>query len=146
MVEYDLDQLSIAVLYAISLDKSNPKEIASLLNVDVNDVKKVIEELKAKGLVKEVEEGFWIFKTKKYVLTREGYNTLKEALKHLQPKIEEAKKIMIERGEDAALEFLTLAGLGLLAPLLLMSLTLPMFNVFGPMETEHDVDHDIDLF
>ncbi len=140
MVEYDLDQLSIAVLYAISLDKSNPRDIASMLNVDVEDVKKVIGELKAKGLIKEVEEGFWIFKSKRYVLTREGYNTLKEALKHLQPKIEEAKKILIERGENEALEFLTLAGLGLLAPLLLMSLTIPAFSI-------HDVNHhDVDLF
>ena len=142
MVDYDLDQLSIAVLYAISLNKSNPKEIAAMLNVDVEDVKRVISELKSKGLIKEVEEGFWIFKTKRYVLTREGYNTLKEALKHLQPKIEEAKRILIERGEDEAIQFLTLAGLGLLAPLLIMGLTIPALSL-------HDINfdhHDVDLF
>ncbi len=138
MVEYDLDQFSIAVLYALSLGRSDPRAIAAMLNADVEDVKRVIEELKERELIKEVEEGFWIFKTKRYVLTREGYNTLKEALKRIEPKLEEARRILVERGEDEAIEFLTLAGLGLLAPLLVMGLTLPLFSV-------HHVHHDVDF-
>ncbi|UXD22908.1 hypothetical protein IPA_09530 [Ignicoccus pacificus DSM 13166] len=136
MIEYDIDSLSLAVLFAIKNGLKDPKAIARELNVDEDSIREVIEELEDRGLIKVEKKKFLFFETSDVKLTREGYNTLLAALDKLKPKLEEARKIAVERGPDEAMAFLGAMGLGLLAPLLLPLLlggifTLPFMDPSG---------------
>ena len=139
LVEYDVDALSLAVLFAIKKGLRSPRRIAEALNVDEESIKEVVRELEEKGLIRTEKKKFLFLELQGLKLTREGYNTLLAALERLKPKLEEVKRIAIERGPEEATVFLGALGLGLLAPLLIPMimgglLTLP----FADLEEQYN--------
>ena len=71
-----------AVLLALA-EGYKPKEIARMLKVRYEDVESALRSLEAKGFVKRRVEGF-IFKREVFVLTREGFEKVKELKKELE--------------------------------------------------------------
>ena len=51
-----------AVLALLLDGAETPDEIAGILRVDVEEVKRVLRNLELEGLVRTEEKGFWIFK------------------------------------------------------------------------------------
>ncbi len=142
MIEYDIDSLSLAILFAIKNGLKDPRAIADELNVDVDSVYEAIEELKSKGLIKEEKKKFLFFETTDYKLTRDGYNTLMAALEKLKPKLEEVRQVAIEKGPDEAFALMGALGLGLLAPLLLPILIGGMLPLhLGGVNGDHNNIH-----
>jgi len=73
-----------AVLAAVAAGAESVGEIADALMVEEAAVERVVEELKSKGLVIEVEKGFWIFKKKVLRLTEVGRLRAEEVLRYLR--------------------------------------------------------------
>ncbi len=65
--------LDEAVLLAIAEGDSSISAIASRLNVDRNAVMESVSRLHARGLIRVEESGFFIFRSKKLVLTERGF-------------------------------------------------------------------------
>ncbi len=82
--------LEDAVLALILDGAETPDEIASILRVDVEEVKRVLRGLELEGLVRSEEKGFWIFKKKVYRLTSKGYE---EAVKAKEKLAESARRV-----------------------------------------------------
>ena len=83
-----------AVLALILDGAEYPNEIASILRVDVDEVKRALKNLELEGLVKVEEKGFWIFKKKVYKLTSKGYEKAVEAKKRISKVAEEVKNTL----------------------------------------------------
>jgi len=139
VVEYDIDSLSLAILFAIKNGLKDPSKIALELNVDEDSVREVMKELEEKGLIKVNKRKILFFETYDVRLTREGYNTIMVALEKLKPKLEEVRKIAIERGPEEAAMMLSTLGLGLLVPFILPLLLGGVFLGFPPDDTHNNI-------
>ncbi len=83
-----------AVLVAISLGARDAREIASMLNMDLESVEKVLKRLEIKGLVKSELKGFWIFKKTVYTLTDRGFEIAQKSREKLVKIAEEVKRAL----------------------------------------------------
>ncbi len=92
MDETRLSPVEAAILVLISRGVSKPEAIAEVLRLSPEEVKRVIEDLKAKGLVEEVEKRVLFVKKRVLRLTRKGFDALPEALETLRSIAEKARR------------------------------------------------------
>ena len=155
-----------AILALILDGAESPNEIASILRVDVDEVKRALKNLELEGLVKVEEKGFWIFKRKVYKLTTKGYEKAVEAKKRIS-KIAEEIKNTLEKvkkgliGKDTVISelepyiqffplflYFNLLDLMLLLPLIELPLIASILEDYGDYEgLGGDVDsfEDVDI-
>ncbi len=84
--------LEDAVLAALARGAESVSELANALNVDEDDVARVVERLKAEGLVREEVTGWWVFRRRVLRLTEEGFNRASKALERLERIAEEVRR------------------------------------------------------
>ena len=139
MIEYDVDPLSLAVLFAIKNGVKDPSKIARELNVDERSILEVIKELEEKGLIKNTKKKILFFEINDLRLTRDGYDTLIAALDKLKPKLEEVREVALSRGPEEAAALMNTIGLGMLVPFLLPLLLSGLFIGFLPDDTHNNI-------
>ncbi len=88
-----MEPLEAAVLLAVSKGVNTVENLALLLNVDKEELGRVVEGLVAKGLLNVQVKGL-IFKRKVLTLTRAGYNLLPEASKKVKEIAEKAREVV----------------------------------------------------
>ncbi len=93
--------LEDAVLVAIARGVETVGELAEVLNVSREDVERVVERLKAEGLIREEVVGRWIFKKRVLKLTEEGFRRASEAYEKLRRLAEEIReRLSREEGRE----------------------------------------------
>lgn len=141
--------LEDAVLALILDGAEDPSEIASILRISIDEVKRALKSLELEGLVKVEEKGFWIFKKKVYRLTSRGYEKAVEAKKkinkmaeEIRSTLEKVKKGLISKDAVAGelepyasflplLLYFNLLDLMLLLPLIELPFIADMFENYG---------------
>ena len=83
-----------AVLAAIANGVGTVEELSRVFMVREEFIKRIIDELKTEGLVKEVVRGFWIFRKKTLKLTSEGFKMAEQAMVKLRELASEVKAKM----------------------------------------------------
>jgi len=140
-------ELEDAVLLAIANGLKTPKDIAKKLNVKLDDVKVVLDNLEAQGLVERKVKGI-LFKKEVYELTRQGFEramNVKEKLTRVAEEIKEAYK----RGDTARVEEIV-ASYSYFLPLMLMLGLLDimwlssLYSIDTTMDT-YDIDNDVNI-
>ncbi len=145
--------LEDAVLALILDGAETPEEIASILRVDVEEVKRVLRGLEVEGLVRSEEKGFWIFKKKVYKLTSKGYE---EAVKAKERLTESARKVreLLEKARSGVMPsdrvreevepYVPFIPLFLYWNLLDLMLLLPLIELplIASLLDEHGIDYD----
>ena len=94
--------LGDAILLAIAEGLKTPKAIVEKLNVKIDDVKNVLQDLEARGLVEKKIKGL-IFKKEVYELTKAGFERsarIKEKLSSIADQLREA----YEKGDKTKVE------------------------------------------
>ena len=94
--------LGDAILLAIAEGLKTPKAIVEKLNVKIDDVKNVLQDLEARGLVEKKIKGL-IFKKEVYELTKAGFERsarIKEKLRSIADQLREA----YEKGDKTKVE------------------------------------------
>jgi len=94
--------LGDAILLAIAEGLKTPKAIVEKLNVKIDDVKNVLQDLEARGLVEKKTKGL-IFKKEVYELTKAGFERsarIKEKLRSIADQLREA----YEKGDKTKVE------------------------------------------
>ena len=150
-----------AILALILDGAEDPNEIASILKVDVDEVRRALKNLELEGLVRVEEKGFWIFKKKIYKLTSRGYEKAVEAKKKISRVAEEVRNTLekIRKGliskDDVISElepYIPFFPLFLYFNLLDLMLLLPLIelpfiaSIFEDYEDYEDLGGDIDSF
>ena len=92
MDEQRLSPLEAAVLVLIARGVSKPEAIADVLRVAPEEVERVIEELKARGLVEETEKRILFLRRRTLRLTKKGFDILPKALEVLKSIAEKARQ------------------------------------------------------
>ncbi len=127
-----LGLVEAAILAAVANGVDTIEGLARLLRMDRGDVERVVEELKAKGLLVEEEKGF-IIRRRRLRLTREGYEALGRARRLLEEAAKSAREVL-ERVRREGRGRVSLEELeGLLAPELLAVLPLLQFIGLIPL-------------
>lgn len=150
-----------AILALILDGAKDPNEIASILRVDVDEVKRALKNLELEGLIRVEEKGLWIFKRKIYKLTSRGYEKAVEAKKKISKVAEEIRNTLekVRKGliskDDVIGElepyipffplflYFNLLDLMLLLPLIELPL---IASILGDYEDYGDLGGDIDSF
>lgn len=91
MGDEQLTPAEAAVLVLISRGITKPEVIADTMRISVDEVKRLIESLKAKGLVEEEEKKILFLRRKRLRLTSKGFDALSEALELLKKIAERAR-------------------------------------------------------
>ena len=136
-------ELEDAVLLAIANGLKTPKDIAKKLNVKLDDVKVVLLNLEAQGLVERKVKGL-LFKKEVYELTRQGFERAMKAKEKLMRVAEEIKEAY-KRGDTARVEEIV-ASYSYFLPLMLMFGLLDVMwlsSIYG-IDT-YDIDNDADV-
>ncbi len=145
--------LEDAVLALILDGAETPDEIASILRVDVEEVKRILKNLELEGLVRSEEKGFWIFKKKVYRLTSRGYEEavkakekLAESAKRVRELLEKARSGVIpgDRVREEVEPYITFIPLFLYWNLIDLMLLLPLVELplIASLLDEYGVDYD----